>query len=220
MQQLTEYQIKKSFVNDSHREIEKVKFPPHFAEVDWSEREYRGWTDPKIPQRAYVIVPVDGIARGLLLRSEAPTKSQAMCNWCEDIHELAGVNMYVAKKAWPSGRNGSTLGALIHGEFNCHEMVRTPPRAIEEQDDPEAFIGRRIAKLSDHAANFVKRVRATSSTITEVVRRPWGTRGRLAVRRSTSPGHRRRSARHGCPGSPRRGRRVLPRIHSRGDRRD
>lgn len=158
MQQLTENQIKKSFVNVSRRELEKIKIPAHLAEVDWASREYVGWTDPKIPQRSFVIVPVDGIARGVVLRSTPTAKKQAMCNWCEDIHELTGVKMFVAKKAGPSGRNGNTLGTFVHGDFDCHDMVRTPPRAIEGQNDPEAFIARRIAKLSDHAATFVKRI--------------------------------------------------------------
>lgn len=161
MQQLTENQIKKSFVNASRREVEKIKLPAHIAEADWSNREYIGWTDPKILQRSYVIVPVDDVPRGVVLRSAPSAKKQAMCNWCEDIHELDGVRMFIAKKAGSSGRNGNTLGTLIHGEFECPDMVRNPPRAIEGQNDPEAFIARRVATLSDHAATFVKRIMGT-----------------------------------------------------------
>lgn len=60
MQQLTENRIKKSFVNASRREVEKMKLPASLTEVEWAEREYLGWTDPKIPQRGCVVVPVDG----------------------------------------------------------------------------------------------------------------------------------------------------------------
>lgn len=161
MEQLTENQIRKSFVNASRREVEKIRVPDHLVEVDWTDREYIGWTDPKVPQRAYVIVPVDDVPRGLLLRSAPSTKNQAMCNWCEDIHELGNVTMFVAKKAGSSGRNGNTLGTLIHGDFTCSELVRTPPRAIEGQNDPDAFIARRIATLSGHAEAFVRRIIGT-----------------------------------------------------------
>ncbi|WP_309131090.1 FBP domain-containing protein [Brevibacterium sp.] len=158
MKQLTENQVKKSFVNASRREVEKIRIPDHLAEADWSNREYIGWTDPKIPQRAYVIVSIDEVPHGLVLRSTPSAKSQAMCNWCEDIHELGNVKMFVAKKAGSSGRNGNTLGTLIHGDFNCSELVRTPPRAVEGQNDPEAFIARRVATLSEHAETFVRRI--------------------------------------------------------------
>ena len=91
MQQLNATQIKKSFINTSRREVEKITLPPNLAEIEWAELEYFGWADAKIPQRAYIVVPVDDVPRGLMLRAVPMAKSQAMCSWCEDLHETTGV---------------------------------------------------------------------------------------------------------------------------------
>lgn len=158
MQQLNATQIKKSFINTSRREAEKITPPANLAEVEWAKLEYFGWADTKIPQRAYIIVPVDDVPRGLMLRVVPIAKSQAMCSWCEDLHETIGVRMFTAKKAGSSGRNGNTLGTLIHGDFECSEIVRNPPRAVEGHNDFETHVSMRIGKLNERATNFVKRV--------------------------------------------------------------
>ncbi|MGO3179191.1 MAG: FBP domain-containing protein, partial [Brevibacterium linens] len=63
MQQLNATQIKKSFINTSRREVEKITLPPNLAEIEWAELDYFGWADAKIPQRAYIVVPVDDVPR-------------------------------------------------------------------------------------------------------------------------------------------------------------
>lgn len=87
MQQLNATQIKKSFINTSRREAEKITPPADLAEIEWAKLEYFGWADTKIPQRAYIIVPVGDVPRGLMLRVVPIAKSQAMCSWCEDLHQ-------------------------------------------------------------------------------------------------------------------------------------
>lgn len=158
MQQLNATQIKKSFINTSRREVEKIALPPNLAEIEWAELDYFGWADAKIPQRAYIVVPVDDVPRGLMLRAVPMAKSQAMCSWCEDLHETTGVRMFTAKKAGHSGRNGNSLGTLIHGNFECSEIVRNPPRAVEGHNDFEAHVSMRVEKLNERATSFVKRV--------------------------------------------------------------
>ena len=158
METPTPQQIATSFVNASRRELAALTLPEDLESIDFSEREIFGWYDRKIPQRAYVLVDTGDAVRGILLRSNGGAAVQAMCNWCEDLQVTSGVRMFVAKKAGSSGRNGNTLGTLIHERFDCPALVRRPPGALAGMVDPEAHRDRRVATLTEHASAFVNRI--------------------------------------------------------------
>ncbi|WP_370615593.1 FBP domain-containing protein [Mumia sp. Pv 4-285] len=160
MHPLTESQIRASFVNASRRETTQAPLPPNIADLSWDEHDFLGWTDPKAPRRAYAVIPThDGVV-GLLLRTTQPTSQRpAICTWCEDVKETDDVVLYVAKRAGSSGRNGNTVGMLIHADLSCSAKARRRPAPSERAGDPDAFIARRVAGLRERTARFAERVR-------------------------------------------------------------
>jgi hypothetical protein len=69
MEQLTDSGIRKSFVNATRSEVSALNLPAGFARLDWDNLDYLGWRDPKMPQRGYLVTPLDGKPVGVLLRA-------------------------------------------------------------------------------------------------------------------------------------------------------
>ncbi|RKW70804.1 FBP domain-containing protein [Galactobacter caseinivorans] len=163
MQSLTLAQIRASFVNTSRREATQATPPQDLSTVEWDSLELFGWSDPRSPQRAYVIIPTqhakakDGVV-GIMLRAVPAPPRQAMCALCEDITQVSDVKMFSAKMAGSAGRNGDTLGTMIHADFSCSTHARRFPSRLEGQDDPQAFIAARTDRLREHAERFALRV--------------------------------------------------------------
>ncbi|MFD1827012.1 MULTISPECIES: FBP domain-containing protein [Mumia] len=161
MHPLTGHQIRASFVNASRREATQAPLPPQLDVVAWDDHDVLGWVDPKNPRRAYVVVPTDGGAVGLILRTTNPSVQRAaICTWCEDVKETDDVVLYVAKRAGAAGRNGDTVGTLIHADLSCSRHARRRPAPSEGAGDPKAFIARRVAGLRERSARFAERVAA------------------------------------------------------------
>ncbi|MGH1565385.1 FBP domain-containing protein [Mumia sp. DW29H23] len=159
MHALTESQIRASFVNASRREASQAPLPPRFPDLGWDELDLLGWVDPKAPRRAYAVVPTADGAVGLLLRTTQPTSQRpAVCTWCEDVEATEDVVLYVAKRAGASGRNGNTVGALVHADLSCSAHARRRPTRAEGALDPVAFVERRVAGLRERTARFAERV--------------------------------------------------------------
>ena len=104
--------------------------------VDWPAQDVLGWRDPKRPLLAYVVLEDDdGEPRAVMLRPAAEAagapRRRKVCSWCQDITETADVSMYVARRAGPAGRAGSTVGTLICTDFTCSRNVRRAPTPME-----------------------------------------------------------------------------------------
>ncbi len=159
MQSLTPQQIRASFVNASRREAAQAPLPPHLDDLAWEDHDVLSWVDPKSPRRAYGVVPTGERVVGLLLRTTNPSAQRpAICTWCEDVKETEDVVLYVAKRAGAAGRNGDTVGTLLHADLSCSRHARRRPGRSEGAGDPEAFIARRVAGLRDRSARFAERV--------------------------------------------------------------
>lgn len=163
MRPLTLAQIRASLVNTSRREATQATPPGDLGAVDWESLDLFGWADPRSPQRGFVVIPVDhpkakdGVV-GIMLRAVPAARRQAMCALCEDITEVSDVSMFSAKLAGAAGRNGDTLGTLIHADFSCSRHARRFPSRLEGQEDPQAFIVARTSRLREHAEHFALRV--------------------------------------------------------------
>lgn len=161
MQLLNTSDLSRSFVNASRKETSTLPLPDLDA-VDWESIDFLGWTDPKNPSRAFVVVPVDGTPRGVILKAVPSKVPTSMCAWCEDIKNTSDVKMFSAKRSGAAGRQGNTVGTLLHADFSCSEHVRRPPSSLEGTDvDHEAFAARRIDNLRDHIEGFVQAVMRT-----------------------------------------------------------
>ena len=176
MFRLTEKDVRDSFVNASRKEVSDLTLPPGFPELDWPQLDYLGWRDPKMPRRAYLIVPVDGGvgagtgdgdgagdggtgAVGILLRQgEATPRQRAQCSWCQDVTLPNPVVFFSAKRAGDAGRKGDTVGVLICEDFQCSSNVRKLPPMAYLGFDREAARLDRIVALQLHAAGFADAV--------------------------------------------------------------
>ena len=161
MKPLTDNEIRASFVNASRREAKQATLP---ADLDlgprWETLDYLGWVDRSNPQRAYAVVPVDDEPVGFLLRTaERTRKASAMCAWCEDAFATSEVALFVARRAGASGREGNSLGTLVHADFSCSTHVRRPPNGMEGGLDPLALVERRVEDLRARSSAFARRLR-------------------------------------------------------------
>ena len=162
MKPLTEQEIRASFINASRREAKQASLPADLDRLGdrWESLDYLGWTDRSNPQRAYAVVPVDDEPVGILLRaSERTRKSSAMCAWCEDVIATSDVKLFTARRAGAAGREGNSLGTLVHTDFSCSTHVRRLPSSMEGGLDPVALVARRVEELRARSSAFARRVR-------------------------------------------------------------
>jgi hypothetical protein len=156
---LTAQAITSSFVNASRKVVADITLPPGFAEIDWAERDYVGWVDPRMKRRSYAVVPVDGGPVGIVLRqSDASPKKRAQCSWCRDVKLPNEVVLYSAQRAGAAGRNGNTVATWVCGEFQCSVNVRKLPSMAYIGFDVAAARTERIEMLRLRSAGFVAEV--------------------------------------------------------------
>lgn len=161
MRPIDERALRASFLNASRKEVSDLNLPAGFDDIDFEKLDYLGWTDPKMPRRAYVVVWIDDVATGIFLqRAEQRVIARAQCSWCEDVTLRNDVQLYVARKAGPAGRKGDTVGILTCAEFGCSTTVRILPPLAYEGYDRELARELRIVKLQEHVAAFVGAVRS------------------------------------------------------------
>jgi len=161
MQQLTDSAIRKSFINATRSEVAALNLPSGFAGLDWENLDYLGWREPKMPQRGYLITPLDGKLVGVLLRApetSAPGNRRVLCALCQDVHSEEDVYLYVARRAGQSGRNGNSVGTLICADFVCSANVRQEVPVTPITPDPAAVTAERIAGLRERTTRFLHRV--------------------------------------------------------------
>ncbi|MGP0223640.1 MULTISPECIES: FBP domain-containing protein [unclassified Paenarthrobacter] len=166
MQKVTAQQIRSSFINASRSEAAKLNLPRNFESIDWDSLEFLGWRDEKMPQRGYLVLPIDGKLTGIMLRAPegGSAKNRAvLCELCRDVFSKADVYLWVAKRAGQSGKDGNTVGTLICAGFDCSDNVRKEPPVNEINPDPAAVVRKQIAGLEFRTARFVDRVRQGST---------------------------------------------------------
>ncbi|RKT79584.1 treble-clef zinc-finger protein [Terracoccus luteus] len=157
---LTEVQIRASFVNCSRREAAQARAPADLENLPWDDLDLLGWPDRHNPDRINLVLPVDDGAVGIVLRpAAAGAKKRALCSWCEDVVATGNVRLLVARRAGAAGRNGNSIGVLVHDDLSCSAHVRRPPTTLEGGVDAEAMVERRVAELRSRTRAFAEHVR-------------------------------------------------------------
>ena len=161
MQPLTQAAIRKSFINASRSQTAAVNFPADFDTIDWENVDQFGWRDHKMPQRAYLVTEAGGKPTTILLRAPELVSAgrKAICALCEDLEDNDDVFLFVAPKAGAAGKNGNSVGTLIHSTFSCSRNVRADLLPTPIHPDPELVKAERIRKLREHTLQFVQKVR-------------------------------------------------------------
>lgn len=126
MKPLTEQEIRAAFVNCSKGEAKRLSVPRDLAERPWEDLDFLGWRDPQAPDRAYLVMELDGRPVALALRSSGSASWQtrlSMCSMCLTTHS-GGVSLMVAARAGKAGQQGNTVGAYICDDLACSLYVR------------------------------------------------------------------------------------------------
>jgi len=160
MRELSEQQIRSSFINVSQRERANITMPK-LGELQWDRLEFLGWRDPRGGQVGWVLVEDGDDVIGIAVRqTDARTTSRPQCSWCEDITLPNDVVFFSARRAGHAGRNGDTVGILACEQFECTTNVRRLGPLPYVGYDREAARQRRIATLADRVLGFVREVQS------------------------------------------------------------
>lgn len=166
MEPLTEAEIRRSFLNCSKGEANRVKLPADFGDTPWADLDFFGWIDPSAPQRAAVAVPGPEGLRTLMLRRadragvSGSASRSSMCQVCLTSHASGGVSLFTAARAGAAGRKGNSIGDYLCSDLACSLYLRgkRQPRMrlvkYEETLSLDEKIERAMAKLD----GFVQRV--------------------------------------------------------------
>ncbi|SEN92725.1 FBP domain-containing protein [Cryobacterium luteum] len=156
MKQLTAADVRASFVNTSLRERKAVTLPTKFDALVWTDLDYLGWRDPKLPNIGYVVTNLADAPTGVMLRqNDGRTRSRPQCSWCEDVTLPNDVHYFTARRAGPAGRAGNTVSTLVCANFECSANVRKLPPMAYTGFDREAARAKRIATLELRSGRFV-----------------------------------------------------------------
>ena len=161
MKELTDDDIRPSFVNCSRSEAQAMTVPRDLAVVPWEDREFLGWRDPRAPLRGYVVLERDGGVLGIALRaadSRMSSGTAAMCLLCQTAQPGDAISLFTARRTGESGRNGNTVGTYICADLGCARRARTEiPQWLRERD-PDEVAEERTAELHRRVHGFLDSV--------------------------------------------------------------
>ncbi|HEV2636707.1 MAG TPA: FBP domain-containing protein [Actinocrinis sp.] len=164
MDQLTEADVRESFLNCSKGDAKKLTLPGPLADIEWSELDFLGWRDPKAPERAYIVAPLDGRIVGIALRSSSKSGGKSlmkstMCSICLTVHASSGVSLFTAQRAGASGRGGNSVGTYICSDLQCSRYVRGRLKSEAVYSLGETIdVETRIERLRDKIDQFTAKV--------------------------------------------------------------
>jgi hypothetical protein len=158
MKELSEAEIRASFVNASPEVMQRMPLPG-LHETVWAEREYLGWIDPTFPQRGYIAYWREGKPFGIVLRSASTSMSRgisAMCSLCRTHQPGNQVSLFTVPKAGEAGRNGNTIGTYICSDLACSTIIRIVPPPHDLQPSPDEVVDDRRSGLLARRDNFTQ----------------------------------------------------------------
>ncbi|MCX5311356.1 FBP domain-containing protein [Streptomyces sp. NBC_00154] len=155
MKPLTEQEIRAAFVNCTKGEAKRLTVPRDLAERCWDDLDFLGWRDPQAPDRAYLVIELDGSPVGLQLRSSGVGSWQmrrSMCSVCVTTH-TGGVSLMVAPRSGKAGQQGNSVGVYMCSDLACSLYVRGKKDAgigarLHESLTLEEKVQRTVANLA------------------------------------------------------------------------
>lgn len=156
MRPVTERDIRRSFVNCSKGEAQRVSLPKDFTELPWDDLDFLGWRDPGAPERAYLVAERDGRLLGVSLRATSGGSrgftSRSMCSLCLTTRTGGGVALMTARRTGEAGRQGNSVGQYLCTDLACSLYVRGRRDSVagvefEESLSQEDKIARTLANL-------------------------------------------------------------------------
>ena len=158
MEELTEKEIRASFLNCTPGEASRMFVPSGLTFAPWDELDFFGWGDPNTPRRYSLVYWRGDSPAGIVLRraDRAASRSQVhLCSFCHTAQPANDVALFVAPLAGEAGRNGSTVGTYICAELTCSAHVRLQPLTAPIQPYPSTVMRANRARLLERVDRFV-----------------------------------------------------------------
>lgn len=161
MRPIIEDDIRRSFVNCSKGEAQRLAVPRDLDEQPWDDLDFLGWRDPGAPDRGYLVAERDdGGLVGLTLRA-APKSARgfttrSMCSLCLTTHTSGGVSLMTARRAGEAGRHGNTVGQYLCADLACSLYVRGRKKSIVGAEIEETVtVDEKVARARRNLATFI-----------------------------------------------------------------
>ncbi len=136
-----------------------MNLPTDLDERAWGDLDYLGWSDPRAPQRCYLVIPSERGPVGLAARRNPSAGGRArMCTLCLTTHSGTGVSLVVAPRAGRAGREGNSVGQDICTELTCSAYARgllAPPSLSAAHET--LGVEQRVARLQQNLQALVRR---------------------------------------------------------------
>ncbi|MEV6235892.1 FBP domain-containing protein [Lentzea sp. NPDC051838] len=161
MKPLNEHDIRTSFVNSTKGEAKRMHVPKDLAERQWDDLDFLGWRDPAAPDRAYLVVELDGRLVGIALRraAQAGRARKTMCAWCLTTHPGDGVSLMTARKAGKSGQLGNSVGVYVCADLQCSLYMRGKKSAGPGSRFKESItLDEQVERMLNGVSAFLDRV--------------------------------------------------------------
>lgn len=160
MEALAPDAIRRAFVNSSKSRAAAMNLPRPWPVERLDDLDFLGWTDPKAPQRAYLVVAPPLTERlvtiELRMADSVGPRRRTMCDWCHTQDAVGGSRLVVAPRAGSRGRSGNSVGLYVCTDFGCSLRARQPLKA--HQRSVSGAADRRVDDLRERVAEFVERV--------------------------------------------------------------
>ncbi|TDD64000.1 FBP domain-containing protein [Jiangella aurantiaca] len=160
MRPITESDIRRSFVNCSKGEAQRLAVPRDLDEQPWDDLDFLGWRDPGAPDRGYLVTHRDDGLIGITLRAAPKAArgfaSRSMCSLCLTTHTSGGVSLMTARRAGEAGRQGNTVGQYLCGDLACSLYVRGRKKSIVSAEIDETItVEEKVARARQNLATFI-----------------------------------------------------------------
>lgn len=156
----TDARIRGAMANSTKGEATRMTLPAWVRDLDLDAvDDVLGWRDAKAPDRGVLLVPQEDGPVGIALRAGARgARSTAMCALCLTTHAPGRVELLVARRPGPAGRNGDTVGTYVCGDLACAQHVRVEKATAALRPTPGTSVEERRAGLRERAQEFVRAV--------------------------------------------------------------
>ncbi|WP_448316885.1 FBP domain-containing protein [Streptomyces sp. CO7] len=167
MREISETDIRNSFVNCSKGEAKRLGLPRDLAERPWEDLDFLGWRDPGAPDRAYLVAErEDGGLLGLSLRAVSAGAARgftarSLCSLCLTTHVRGDVVLMSARRTGEAGRQGNTVGQYLCADLACSLYLRGVKESAAGRGFEESLgLEGKVARMRDNLDAFLRMVTA------------------------------------------------------------
>lgn len=159
MDALTEKQIRRSMVNCSRGEADRMTIPT-LENLDWDALDFLGWIDPKAPLRAYLVSWHDGEPTGMALRiadSQGARRTAGLCGLCRSVR-TGMVKLFTARRSTKASQEWNSVGIYVCADLACSKYARMEKATADFMPDGTLSTDERAAGLRVRTGRFLAEV--------------------------------------------------------------